>query len=427
MFAGMAGSVAQACPEVRPVQADGSPYDLVVAIREKAEPFTYFGTDGDMRGFALELWGRVAADLTLPGGRAPSVHMVRCDTIGVQEKALVAGRIDVVISPLTITAKRMESYDFSQQYISSGLALAVPTRAGINFDTAKAILRDTVFSGTVAAAILGFLSFNLIVALMIRWILFSPEERHAGGRVGEWIRAGLEAVMRTVGLRGIGDGYKGPVAKLFEIFLAVVGTALSATVLGILTSAFVGSMGDQNRVPATNLPAMRIATLNCSTGQEMLQAEYRDFVDRMAQSDARRPPLMSRADALDCTPTPDTEPLPMFDPIEGFSGGITVTASWAAAMELLATGQVEAVLGDWVALTYLSRRNHGGALEVLPNFYRNEPYGWGITRAETAQGVRYVSEDLRGQIDKALIREMRGKSWREDLEKQLGQGSVSPN
>lgn len=416
--------MAQACPQERPVGADGGAFDLVVAVRQKAEPFTFFETDGTPRGFALELWERVVDTIRLPDGaggtRAPSVDIVRCDTIDAQELALIDGRIDVVISPLTITSERMNSYDFSQQYISSGLALAVPTRAGINFDTAKGILRDTVFSGTVAAAILGFLTFNLIVAFLIRWILFSPEEQHAGGRVGEWIRAGLEAVMRTVGLRGIGDSYRGPMAKIFEIFLAVVGTALSATVLGILTSAFVGATGAQDRVPAARLPAMQIATLNCSTAQLLMQEEYFQYFERLPVDDPRREAIAIRVEELACTPTPDDGPLPTFDLIEGFSGGVVLTSSWAEAMELLATEQVEAVLGDWVALTYLSRQDYAAKIDVLPNVYRNEPYGWGISRAS-------VSEDIRRDIDRALIDQMRDVKWRSDLENLLGQGSVSPN
>lgn len=416
--------IATACPQARPTQADGSSFDLVVAMREKARPFTFFDDGGAQAGFAVALWEDVVETVRVPDGaggtRVPTVQIVRCDTIDAQELALMSGRIDVVISPLTITSTRMQRYDFSQQYISSGLALAVPARSDINFSTAKTILKETVFSGTVAAAVLGFLSLNLVVALLIRWILFSPEERHAGGQLGACVRAGLEALMRTIGLRGIADGYSSAPAKVFEIFLAVVGTALSATILGILTSAFVGSVGTQDEIPARALPPLNIATLNCSTAQNLLQRQYLTYFESLPLDDGRRSPVAHRVIDLGCTPTPDDGPLPKYDQIEDFTGGVTLTRSWAEAMGLLAEGKVDAVLGDWVALTYLSRRDYAGKIDVLDNVYRNEPYGWGISRAS-------VSEDVRRQIDSALIDQMRDSAWRGKLERLLGQGSVSPN
>lgn len=77
------------------------------------------------------------------------------------------------------------------------------------------------------------------------------------------------------------------------------------------------------------------------------------------------------------------------------------------------------MVGDWAAMTYLSRQVYDGAIDVLPQMFRNEPYGWGISRG--------VSTDLRRQIDRALIHEMRRSSWRPELEAKLGAGSVSPN
>lgn len=419
-------SLAQACPNFR---AAG---DIVVGLRDDAVPFTDFETrttapnfqlGQEATGFSVALWQRVAGTLRVPdgaGGTRPAVVTpVRCDTIDAEELALIDGRIDVIISPLTITAARMASYDFSQQYISSGLAVAVPSRNAINFDVATQILKETVLSSVVFMAILGFLTFNLVMAVLIRWLLFSPEEAQAGGRFGGWARAMLEAVMRTFGLRGIGDSYKGARSKLFEIFLAVVGTALSAMFLGILTSAFVGSVGGQAQVRASALPTMKVATLHCSTAQALLASQYTAYADVLLETDARRVALETRAAELVCAPTAEDEALPVYAPIEGFSGEVVLAGSWPAAMRLLAENKVDAVLGDWVAMTYLSRNEYNGTIEVLPQVFRNEPYGWGISRA--------VPPELRRDIDRALIREMRDTRWRGELEDALGAGSVSPN
>jgi ABC-type amino acid transport substrate-binding protein len=332
----------------------------------------------------------------------------------------VAGRIDVVISPLTITSRRMEKYDFSQQYISSGLSVAVPARNAINFDTASKIIKETLFSSTVAAAVIGFLSFNLVMAALIRWILFSPNDHHAGGRFGVWMRAILEALMRTIGLRGVDGEYKSALSKLFEIFMAVVGTALSATILGILTSAFVGSVGDQEEIKANKLVSMRVATLHCSTAQDLLHSQYVTFARALSLDNPATDLVNDRVSAMSCVRSDGDQSIPTFDPIPGINGEVHLVDSWPAAMELLAQGRVDAVLGDWVALTYLSRQGFGGKIDVLPNVYRNEPYGWGISRTS-------VNEEIRRDIDSALINNMRDVTWRRKLEGALGAGSVSPN
>ena len=139
----------------------------------------------------------------------------------------------------------------------------------------------------------------------------------------------------------------------------------------------------------------------------------------MLENDPRIEAIRARARALRCDRTARDEPLPEYAPIEGFSGQVIVAGSWPSTMRLLSEGKVDAVLGDWVAMTYLSRKVYDGAIDVLPQVFRNEPYGWGISPD--------VDPDLRRQIDRALIHEMRHSSWRPTLEAQLGAGSVSPN
>ena len=412
------GAPAHACPQVRPAG------DIVVALRDNAEPFAYFDASGAPAGFAYELWRRVERSLFVPDdvGRtvAPDVTFVACNTIDGQEIGLVSGRIDVVIAPLTITSQRMESYDFSQQYLSSGLALALPPSNAIDFTQAKKIVAETILHPTVAQAVLLFLTFNLIMAFLIRWLLFAKED-DPGGRATLWLRSLLESIIRTIGLRGVGDGYSTAVAKVLEIFLAVVGTALSATLLGVLTSAFVGSVGAQQKVPASELTQMRIATLDCSTAQALLLTEYGKLKGDADDGTDLATALDRRVDQLVCNPEdPEREDITVDDD-PALAGGVRLVSSWRQAANLLAGGEVDGVLGDWIALTYLSRQDtYENKIAVLPNVYRNEPYGWGISHVS-------VSEDLRRQIDRALIRQMRNRDWRKRLEDVLGTGSVSPN
>ena len=403
------------CPADRP---EG---DLVVAIRE-AEPFTYRKDSGDAAGFSVTLLTDVAAQLnheaeTTGGSGLGTVTFVDCGPIDVQETALLDGRIDMVISPLTITAKRMESYDFSQQYLSSGIALAVPYSSTIDFEEATGILLESVIQSNVLTALIGFLVFNLIMAFFVRWLLLTPRMVQVGP-TRLWLFSVLETIIRTVGLRGVGDKFSSFGAKVLEVFLAVVGTALSATILGVLTSAFVGSVGAQPSVGERALAEMQIATLTCSTSQEVLLQSYRDLAAVRGEADPAYGALQQRIADLACVDSSDDHAVPDLD---GVTGGVRLVDTWEQGVRLLADGQVHGVLGDWVALTYLSRQSYyDGKIEVLPNVYRNEPYGWAISRTT-------ISEAVRRDIDRELIRRMRKADWRDTLEDTLGDGSVSPN
>ena len=409
---------AHACPTSR------APGDIIVAMRDNAEPFSYFDSGGAPAGFAYDLWRKVERSLSVldAEGRsvAPEVTFVACNTIDGQEVALVEGRIDVVIAPLTITSQRMRSYDFSQQYLSSGLALALPPSNAIDFTQAKKIVAETVLHPTVARAVLLFLTFNLVMAFLIRWLLIGTSDG-SHTRAGIWLRSLLESVIRTIGLRGVGDSYSTATAKVFEIFLAVVGTALSATLLGVLTSAFVGSVGGQDRVPARDLTKMNIATLDCSTAQNLLLSEYRQMLLDTERGSPEYAALEHRISDLICRAEDPERADIVVDDDPLIAGRVRLVSSWRQAANLLAEGEVDGVLGDWIALTYLSRQDsYANQISVLPNVYRNEPYGWGISRAS-------VPPDLRRQIDRALIQEMRNRGWRKNLEDVLGAGSVSPN
>ncbi|WP_300056550.1 transporter substrate-binding domain-containing protein [uncultured Roseobacter sp.] len=409
----LAPVLAQAC------EAPEGAHDLVVAIRS-AEPFTYAGPDGLPRGFAVDLWHSISTDID------KTTAFVSCDSIDAQEQALRRGDVDVVISPLTITAERMLTYDFSQQYLSSGLTLAVAQTGAIDFEVAIETITDTVFQPTVARAIILFLLLNLITAYLLRALMRSlPDDLDAEGEVGRgraFMAYMLEAVARTSGLKGVGNGFRTLLGKVFEMIMAVVGTALSAMILGVITSAFVGAIGENPPVSSQALPGLSIAVLRCSTAQEFLRQEVTEAAFRADEGSVTQEGLKARAAWLDCAAHQDDN-IRKVDamPEDGLPGGVVLTPTWKEAVEQLYQGKVEAVLGDWIALSYMARRApYDGQISVQNSVYRNEPYGWAITRAGG-------NEDLRRAIDSALIVRMRDTDWRKRIENTLGSGAIAPN
>jgi ABC-type amino acid transport substrate-binding protein len=289
----------------------------------------------------------------------------------------------------------MQTVDFSQQYLQSGLTLAEKSSSAIDFEQATTVILQTIMQPGVARAILFFICFNLVLAFLLRAAFRASGERHADTGLGQLFDALVEAIVRTVGLRGYGDTFRTRAGRFLEIFMAVMGTVLSATILGVLTSAFVGSIGVNALVPAERLPQMRIGTLSASTAQAFLISEYE------ALGISRESTVCHDADVA----TAEDRCL-LYD-------------AWVDAVTALDNGEVQAVLGDWVALTYLSRLDRfRNRVSVDSAVYRNEPYGWGVARDRP---------DLRRGIDSGLIEMMRDPRWRKRVEAYLGVGTVAPN
>jgi ABC-type amino acid transport substrate-binding protein len=385
---GLPGAATAACPPRSP----GT--DIAVGIR-LAVPMIEFDRRGEPHGLAIDIWSLVERELREVGQFGPTEFIV-CPSIRDQGEALASGALDVVISPLTITAERMRSYAFSQQYLSSGLTVATRDSGAIDFRFATGIIIDTVTQPGVVRAILGFLVLNLVVALLLRWALRAEGQdiEREKGPVGAAIEYMIEAVSRTLGLKGVGDGFRGAAGKMLEIFMAVVGTALSATIFGVLTSAFVGAIGEQSALPAEEVVTRRVATLANSTAQDFLQD-----VDRQVNGPRDAPLCAEQAQAV-----PETRCI--------------LTPTWGDAVAMLAAGEVDLVLGDWVALSYLARSDrYSGRLTVQAQTYVGEAYGWGITPGRP---------DLRNAIDRSLVDEMRQPGWRRRIEGTLGTGAISP-
>ena len=393
--------------------------DLVVAYRH-APPFTFDGPNGQPQGFSVDLWRTIAAEID------QDFQFVACETISGQESGLKSGAIDVAISPFTITAKRLQSYDFSQQYLASGLSLAVSDVQQINFTQAFAIMGQSVLQPSALRNLIIFLLFNVLVAVLLRYYargLSYSLDGQPEARAHRWSIHVLEAVTRTIGLKGIKQEGPSLVGRLAEIALALIGTALSGIAFGIIASSFVTAGQKEALVPAGDLSEMRVAVLHCSTAERFLQQQYQLRAAESTLEDEEAEALNAFIDQLDCHDgmgglVNASEPAEIG---EGLAGAVAFTSSYEKSIEMMLDGKVDAVLGDWAALTYLSRLDkYDGHMHVQEQVYRNEPYGWAISDASDVA-------DLARQIDTALLAHMRDISWRRRVQSALGFGDVTPD
>lgn len=370
-------------------------YDVLVGIRD-SEPFVYDDPVRGQTGLGIELWEAVSDSLAASGMPVRSAY-VTC-SLGNQMEALADSRLDLVISPLTITADRMDHIDFTVQYLTSGLTVVKPRTGAIDFRQATRVLRDTVLQPGTTRAILIFLVANLVIGLLALRLLRndvyggSPDEN----RLLRPLRFILESIVRTLGLKGLGDKFASFSGRILEISMAIIGTILSATVFGVLTSAFTSAIGGTTDVAPRSLADHTVVTLVDSTSQRFIEAVHAEGQDQDRVGGLVCAPLASAGPATPC---------------------LTVEA-WDDAIDVMLAGRADFVVGDWVQLSFLARQpRYSAQVQVQSRTYLNEPYGWGVAPDRT---------ELRDEIDKVLVAKIRNPYWRPMIESYLGSGSISP-
>jgi ABC-type amino acid transport substrate-binding protein len=410
--------------------------DVVVGVRD-APPFLIDDPIRGRRGLAMDLWASIERELETAGALG-EVAFVECP-LGAQLQALADGRLDLVISPLTVTAERMALFDFTHPYLSSGLTVAQRASATIDFGRATEILWETVSQPGVPRAILFFLALNFVLAAVLARLLRDHDDYEAIAAEPAPVRLyrySMEAVVRTIGLYGLGDTFRSTTAKTLEVAMAVIGAVLSASIFGVLTAAFIGSIGHADAVGMPDLPGLRVATLDQSTSQQFLEqlsrGVYADagglspVAGEAGPSGAPAAGRRARLAGLGPAAAPDgPEPAVAGAAVTcvpstlAAADAACVTApSWAEAMALLVEGRVDAVVGDWAQLSFLARLPaFAGRVEVQGETFRLEPYGWGVAADRP---------ELRAAIDRALLDRIRHPEWRFLVQEYMGAGAISP-
>lgn len=429
-LSGISFAASAACP----LPADDT--DVAVGIR-LAPPFVTQDSIRGQRGFALELWQSIAHDLQQKGV-VGKIELIEC-SLHEQMEALAAGDLDVVISPLTITAERMALFDFSHQYMGSGITLAQKSSNVIDFGYAVRVVFNTVTQPGVPRAILVFMLLNLVLAGLVSRVLKTHKDFDVIGReprVLRYFRTGIETITRTTGLQSTSSDFSSTLAKSLDVLMAIIGTLLSAIIFGVLTAALSGSIGVRQDVPLNQLPQLRIATLSNSTSHTFLEQLSRSQLNNgdelvFAESENKSGVVIdqrwsSMPAAVNARSAPGStvaenlmgitcQPAELADK----QSRCIVTTSWFEAMQMLTAGEVDAVLGDWAQLSYLARLSFfRSKLYVQSAAFRNEPYGWGINRARP---------ELRDAINQALMERIRNPRWRFMVQEYMGSGSIGSN
>jgi len=158
---------------------DSSQRELVIGTKE-APPFAMKAADGTWQGISIDLWRRVADQLHL--------HYRFAEEPDVQGliDGVAAGKFDVAVAALTVTAGREQILDFTQPFYATGLGIAVPAGGEASW---LPIIR-TMTSFGFAQAILALIGLALAVGFLV-WLFERRHNEDFGGGVAKGLSSGV--------------------------------------------------------------------------------------------------------------------------------------------------------------------------------------------------------------------------------------------
>ena len=325
---------------ILPAAAATEPPDSLRVGITGSPPFVLPG-HGSRGGISLEIWRRVAEqnDLSYDFIEQPSPKQ------GL--KAIEAGDIDLLVGPISITARRlaMPGVDFTQPYFLGKSGVLLP------LSPPTLISRLSVFFGwAVVSSVLVLLGLLVGVGSLI-WLAERrrnaeqfPREPLAGIGSGMWFA--------LVTLTTVGYGDKAPVTRTGRSLTAawmtislIAVSSLTASLASAFTLFLTGATETAITDPA-QLQSRRVAVVSGTSGVELAQ---------------RRSMRVVSADSLD------------------------------GAIDLMLEGQAEAVIFDRPAIRYHLKQNPDLAVRLASFTLTEETYGFAFRSGEPLRNALNIS------------------------------------
>lgn len=327
---------------------------LIVGTKE-APPFSMKDKDGRWTGISIDLWRQIATELNL------KYEFLELDQYNLL-KGITNGSLDAVVAELTITPERLNNFDFTYPFYTTGLGIAVPYKE----KNALISITKQVFSFTVLKIIIIMVLALLIVGIGV-WLFerkHNPE--HFGGSTIQGIGAGFWFSAVTMATVGYGDKHPktfgGRIVSLIWMLTAVILVSLfTATITSILTVR-------QLETSVRGIEDLRkdvVGTMPYTTSESFLNNCFISF---------------------------------------------KTYKSVEEGLEALMNGEIKAFVFDAPELRYRIKQRFQGKLEVLPQTYSQENYGIALVS----------SSPLLKSINQVLLQKIRNQEWQESLYRYLG-------
>ena len=271
--------------------------------------------------------------------------------------------LDVAAAALTITPEREKSFDFTHAYYSTGLGIAVASKARNPwFSVIRRFLSFAFLKIVLSLALV-----LLVVGFLVWWFERKKNPQQFNGNVAKGIGAGFWWSAVTMTTVGYGDKapitFAGRVAALVWMFVGII--LISSFTAAITSSLTVSQLESVVKGPE-DLPRVTVGTIINTTSESHLEQIHISY-------------------------------LPYKTPREGLIA--------------LKKGEIDALVYDAPMLRYYIHRDYPGSLRVLPKRLLQQNYGIALTS----------SSPLREQINVVLLQKIREKAWQDKIIQYLGE------
>ncbi len=327
---------------------------LRVAISE-VPPFVIREPDGGFRGISIDLWTRIANAL---GYEFEFVPMQFKDVL----PSLQAGKVDVAVGALTMTADREARIDFTHPFYQTGLAIGIPHEgSGGGWAVVKRL-----FSWQFASVVLGLAALLFVVGAVLWTFERHRNEAQFGGTPAQGL--GQSFWWAAVTMTTVGYGDKAPVTlggRLIAIVWMFAALIMVSGFTAAVTSALtVGTLQGDISGPQDLLRA-HVATVSGTVSARYLENEH-----------------------IRSTAFPDA----------------------TSAMRAVQNGEADAVVYDQPILQYRNGELGHGGLRLLPGTFDNQSYAFAVGSGSP----------LREPIDRTILLIVNGSDWPTLKRKYLG-------
>ena len=205
-----------------------SQQELVIGTKE-TPPFAMKAADGSWSGISIDLWRRVADELHLRYRFSEEANVQ-----GLID-GVAAGKFDVAVAALTVTAARERIVDFTEPFYATGLGIAVP--AGGEASWLPVIRTMTSFG--FAQAIAALVGLAVVVGLVL-WLVERRHNEHFGGSVTKGLSTGVWWSTVAMTQRHTGDlgprTLPGRALAILWMIVSIVAIAIfTASITSVLT------------------------------------------------------------------------------------------------------------------------------------------------------------------------------------------------
>lgn len=327
---------------------------LAVGTKE-APPFSMKDRDGRWTGISIDLWRQIATELNL------NYEFRELDQYDLLE-GLTNGSLDVVVQELTITPERLDKFDFTYPFYTTGLGVAVVYKE----KNALVFIIKQLFSITVLKILIIIFLVILLVGIVV-WLL--ERKRNVdqfGGNTIQGIGSGFWFSAVTMTTVGYGDKNPKTIGgRIVSLICMFTGIILFSFFTATITSMLTVKQLDTSVRGLEDLKKALVGTMPYTTSESFLKTS-----------------LMS------------------FKTYKSIDEGL----------EALINGEIKAFVYDAPELRYRIIQRSQGKLDVLPQTYSQENYGIALVN----------NSPLRKSINRVLLQTIRQQEWQKTLYRYLG-------